>query len=116
MYKRGGGIRCPASFSYSNLFFTLDLLPHTIDAGACFVVLDDLRFSDIWDFKTAGDLPEPSGALLFPADLFDGRRFDNLYLWPPAESTIEDDQKNKYDCYFKNIIYEHKTTPCSAII
>lgn len=94
----------------------LDLLPHTVDAGAGFVILDDLRLSDIREFKTAGDLPEPSGAFLFPPDLFGGRRFDELDLWPPAETAIEDDQKNKYDCYFKNVIYEHKITPCSGII
>lgn len=115
MYKRGGGIRCPASFSYRNLFIA-HLLPYAFDVRVGFVVLNDLRLSDIWDLKTAGNLPEPPGAFLFPPDLFGGGRFDDLDLRLSAKTTIEDDQKNKYDCYFKNVIYEHKTTPCSDII
>lgn len=113
--KGGGGIRCPASFSYRNLFFT-HLLPYAFDVGVGLVVFDDLRLSDIRDLKTAGDLPDPPGTFLFPPDLLDSGRFDDLDLWPSAETIIENGQKNKYDCYFKNVIYDHKTTPCSAII
>lgn len=115
--ERGGGTGCPAFFSYRNLFFA-HLFPDALDVRIGLVVLDDLRLSDIRDPESAGDLPVPPFAFPLLPDLLRGGCLNDFKLWPVAEATIEDDQEDHDNCYFKNVIkyYVHAITPCSDII
>lgn len=115
-WKGGGGTGCPASFSYGDLSFAFNFFPHAVDAGTFLVIPDDLCLSDIRDLKMAGDAAEPSFAFSPVPDLFRGGCLNDLDLWLPAETVIEDDQENYNCCYLKNMIHEHKITPCSDII
>ena len=69
--------------------------------------------TDIWDPEMAGELPEPSCTFPLPPDLLGGGRFDDLYPGLPAETAVKHGQEYDDDCYLKNIIQKHVTTPRS---
>lgn len=107
---------CPASFSYGNLFPTLNFVPHAVDAGSFLVIPDDLRLTGTGNLKPPGNLPEPPCTLSLPPDLFCSGSLNDLDLRLPAETTVEDEQENYDGCYFKNVVYVHAITPCSDIV
>lgn len=110
------GIRLPRLFFVRKLFFALYLIPHAVNAGAGLAVLNDLCLPGMGHLKPAGNLTKPPGTFLLPPDLLCGGRLNDPDLRLPAETAVEDEQKNYNGCYFENMIYKHETTPCSGII
>lgn len=107
-------MRCPASFSYNNLFLWLDLVPDTLDIRQLLVISDDLCFADIRDPEPASDLPEPPGAFFSPPDLScrGYLHFYSLYLWLIVKPAVEHDEKGGHYDYFNYLKYGiHETTP-----